>query len=241
MKKAVGIIPARYNSKRLPGKPLIKILGKTLIEHVYSRAIRAELLNDVIIATDHSLIKKEVEKFSGKVYLTSLHHKTGTERVAEVAEKIDSDIVLNIQGDEPLIEPDLLNKLVLALQDEKILIATIVEKEKNLNLINDPNTVKVVVDNNDNAIYFSRSPIPYKPKKFFYRHVGIYGFQKKFLFDFVNIKPSYLEETEKLEQLRALENGIKIKVIYSPYNSWSVDTEEDLKKVINYFKSKKNG
>ncbi|MCP2604873.1 3-deoxy-manno-octulosonate cytidylyltransferase [Candidatus Aminicenantes bacterium AH-873-B07] len=241
MKKAVGIIPARYYSQRFPGKPLAIISGKPMIEHVYEKAVHAKLLEEVIIATDSSFIEKEVKKFNGKVYLTSPHHKTGTERVAEIAEKIDFDIILNIQGDEPLIDPKSLDELVKLMQNENIQMATLVEKETDLSLINDPNVVKVIIDKNNYAIYFSRAPIPFQAQNFFYRHVGVYGFQKKFLLEFVNYPPSFLEQTEGLEQLRALENGIKIKVLYSNSYTWSVDTEEDLKKVINYLEGKGNG
>ncbi len=241
MRKAVGIIPARYHSTRFPGKPLAKIFGKSMIELVYQKANQARLLDEVIVATDHPLIKEEVERFNGKLRLTSPHHQSGTERVAEVVREINSDIILNIQGDEPLIDPTLLDDLVKVLQDENIPMATLIEKERDLSLINNPNIVKVVIDKNDYAIYFSRSPVPFQAQNFFYRHIGIYGFQKNFLLEFVNYPSSYLERVEKLEQLKALENGIKIKVIHSSSYTWSVDTEEDLQRVISYLENKKDG
>jgi len=239
--RAVGIIPARYDSTRFPGKPLADILGKPMIQHVYERAVHAKLLDEVIVATDSPLIEEKVKKFNGKVRMTSSHHKTGTERIAEIAKEIDSDIVVNIQGDEPLIESDSLDELVKLIQKENVLMATLIEKENDLSLMNDPNVVKVVIDKNNYAIYFSRAPIPFRAKSFFYRHVGVYGFKKKFLMEFINYPPSFLEQMEGLEQLRALENGIKIKVLHSNSYTWSVDTEEDLKKVINYLKGKRNG
>ena len=239
--RAVGIIPARYGSTRFPGKPLADILGKPMIQHVYERAIHAKLLDEVIVATDSPLIEKEVKKFNGKVCMTSPYHKTGTERIAEIAEKIDFEIIINIQGDEPLIEPESLDELVKLMQNGDVLMATLIEKESDLSLINDPNVIKVVIDKDNYAIYFSRAPIPFRAKSFFYRHIGVYGFQKKFLMEFVNYPSSFLEQTEGLEQLRALENGIKIKVLHSSSYTWSVDTEEDLKKVINYLEGKRNG
>ncbi|MCP2519223.1 3-deoxy-manno-octulosonate cytidylyltransferase [Candidatus Aminicenantes bacterium AC-335-A11] len=240
MNRAIGIIPVRYDSKRFPGKPLAKILGKTMIQHVYEKVIQTELLEEVIVATDSFLIEEEVKKFKGKVIMTSPKHRTGTERVAEVAEKMNFDIVINVQGDEPLIEPESLNELVRLIQKENVQMATLIEKETDLSLLNDPNVVKVVVDKNNYVIYFSRAPIPFRVKNFFYRHVGVYGFQKKFLMEFVNYPPSFLEQTEGLEQLRALENGVKIKAIFSNSYTWGVDTKEDLEKVIKYLEGRRN-
>ncbi|MFQ6082748.1 MAG: 3-deoxy-manno-octulosonate cytidylyltransferase [Candidatus Aminicenantia bacterium] len=241
MRKAVGIIPARYHSTRFPGKPLANILGQPMVQMVYEKALRAKFLAEVIVATDDVRIEKEIKKFGGKVFLTSSLHRTGTERVAEVATHIKSDIILNIQGDEPLLEPSMLDDLVSVLQDEKIQIATLVEKETDLNLINNSNVVKVVIDNNNFALYFSRSPIPYQAQDYFYKHIGIYGFQRNFLLNFVQYSPSSLEKTEKLEQLRALEYGVRIKIVCSKYSTFSVDTEEDLDRVIEILKKKENG
>ena len=231
MKLATGVIPARYRSERFPGKALVPILGKPMIQRVYEAARTAKYLEQVILATDDESIFQEARDFGAKVLMTSPHHISGTDRVAEVAERTKNQIIINIQGDEPLIRGEALDELVEALQDKDIPMATLAVRESDLSLLDDSGVVKVVPDNNGYALYFSRSPLPHKASDFFWRHVGVYGFQRDFLLKFCSMPPSRLEKTEKLEQLRALENGFRIKIIESRFSSLSVDFPEDIIKV----------
>jgi len=232
--KIVGIIPARYSATRLPGKPLADICGKPLIQYVYEQARKSKLLEDVIVATDDERILEAVEKFGGKAVMTSPTHPSGTDRCAEVARKIDCDFVINIQGDEPLIPPEVIDKVAEALMesDEEIPMtsaATLANKEEREN----SNVVKVVTDQKGIALYFSRSPIPFyrNPVAPTLRHIGIYGYRKDFLLKFVSLPQTPLEKTESLEQLRALENGFRIKIVLVDYSPVGVDTPEDLERV----------
>lgn len=237
--KVIGIIPVRFKSKRFPGKPLVFILGKPMIQHVYERAKKAKLLDDLIIATDDKRIFAKVKEFDGKVVLTG-EHPTGTDRCAEVARKIKASIVVNIQGDEPVIDPKIIDDAVLPLiKDKKILVSTLVHKIEDENDLENPNIVKVVLDKNNFALYFSRSIIPYYKniKKIFYKHIGLYIYRKNFLLKFVNMPQSNLEKAEELEQLRILENGYKIKVVLTNYSSIPVDEKKDIKKVENFLKN----
>jgi 3-deoxy-manno-octulosonate cytidylyltransferase (CMP-KDO synthetase) len=232
--KTIGIIPARYGSTRLEGKPLKDICGKPMIQHVYEAAQRAQLIHEVYIATDDPRIVQAVEQFGGNVRLTSLDHKTGTDRIAEVATTLNAEIVVNIQGDEPLLNPHMIDEVIQPFIDEphlpmSTLCVPILEAEK----LNDPNVVKVVFDQRGYALYFSRSLIPY-PRKLdqfqAYEHLGLYAYRKEFLLDYVALPQSRLEINESLEQLRVLEAGHRLKVIVSahPYDGISVDTLEDL-------------
>ena len=237
MLKIVGIIPARYRSTRFPGKPLADINGRPMIEWTYRRAMRAKLLEKVVVATDSKQIFHTVENFGGEVYLTSKKHKSGTDRVAEVARQIKmtkDGIVVNIQGDEPLLKPSIINQLVKPLLKDKTLkMTTMSYRITNKQEIDDPNIVKVVTDREGYALYFSRSCIPHPDMKGeFFKHLGIYAYRKTFLLRFSRIKPTELERREKLEQLRALENGYRIKVIESQSDPVEVDTPEDIKKVL---------
>ena len=231
MKPATGIIPARYRSTRFPGKALAFILGKPLIQRVYEGAKRARLLDQVIIATDDERIFQVARKFGAQVVMTSALHRSGTERVAEVARKIKTPIIINIQGDEPLIEGKMIDKLVKVLQDKSILMASLMARVSDLNLLADSNRVKVVVDKKDYALYFSRSPLPFQASRFFYQHIGIYGFKRDFLLKLVRLQPSRLEKMEKLEQLRVLENGYRIKMVETDFLTLSVDLPQDIIKV----------
>lgn len=234
--RVIGVIPARYGSTRLEGKPLADIWGKPMIQYVYERARRASILDEVIVATDDLRIKEAVERFGGKVAMTSPKHPTGTDRSGEVIKDLDVNVVINIQGDEPLIDPKLIDEVGQPLLDDpKIEMATlaheITTKEKHI----DPNVVKVVADAQGFALYFSRSLIPYprRTENFHvYEHIGIYAYRKNFLLKYIQLPSTSLEKTESLEQLRALENGYKIKVIVTEeYTGLSVDTKEDLEKV----------
>lgn len=228
MRTAAGIIPVRYQSNRFPGKPLAPILGKPMIQWVYEGAKKSRLLRDVIIATDDERIFDAARKFGAPVAMTSPVHISGTERVAEVAQKIDESIIVNIQGDEPLVEGEMIDKLVEALQDDSIPMASLMTRVSDLEKLHDRNNVKVVVDRKDFALYFSRSPLPSGVADFFFLHIGIYGYQREFLFQFCRLPPSRLEGAEKLEQLRALENGYGIKMMEILSPTLSVDVPQDI-------------
>jgi len=239
LKLATGVIPARYRSERFPGKALAPILGKPMIQRVYEAARTAKYLEQVILATDDETIFQEARNFGAEVLMTSPHHVSGTDRVAEVAERTKNQIIINIQGDEPLIRGEAIDQLVEALQDKDIPMATLAVRESDLSLLDDSGVVKVVPDNNGFALYFSRSPLPHKASESFWRHVGVYGYQRDFLLKFCAMPPSRLEKIEKLEQLRALENGFRIKIIESRFSSLSVDFPEDIIKVEKLLKEAK--
>ena len=234
--KSICVIPARYSSTRLPGKPLKDICGVPMICRVWQRASQAASVAEVIVATDDERILQAVEKFSGRAMMTRADHKTGTDRLAEVAEKFpDADVVVNVQGDEPLIEPGLIDELVAEFAaDKNLQMATVATELTDADEMNNPNNVKVVVDSNSNALYFSRSLIPYPRnvgKSPVFKHIGIYAYRRNFLLAYAKMNPTPLEQSESLEQLRALENGFKIRVIKSACRFVGVDTEEDLKLV----------
>ena len=204
-----------------------------MIQRVYEQVCQAKSLTRLIIATDDNRIQETCQNFGAEAWMTSPDHDSGTERVAEVAEKIDIPIIINIQGDEPLIRGDVIDGLVAALQDETIPMATLAVRIQDLDLLNEPNTVKVVVDNQGNALYFSRSPLPFRASDYFLQHIGVYGYQRDFLLEFCKIPPSRLEKIEKLEQLRVLEHGHRIKVVESEHSTLSVDVPEDIIRVEN--------
>ena len=234
--KFLGIIPARYSSTRLEGKPLKMIEGHTMIEWVYKRAKKSNL-DSLIVATDDERIYNEVINFGGQAIMTSKNHTNGTSRIAEVCEKMtEYDTIINIQGDEPLIEYEMINSLIETFKENKDLkMATLKNKEE----IKNPNNVKVVCDKNDYAIYFSRSVIPYPRKNgniSYFKHIGIYGYKRDFVIEYSKMLATPLEEIESLEQLRVLENGYKIKVLETTHSLIGVDTQENLEQVINYIK-----
>jgi 3-deoxy-manno-octulosonate cytidylyltransferase (CMP-KDO synthetase) len=235
--KITAIIPARYSSSRLPGKPLKDICGKTMVQRVYEQVKKVSLVDKVIVATDDQRIFNKVKSFKGNVIMTSKDHKTGTDRLAEVAAKIETDIIVNVQGDEPLIKPLVIKSAIEPLlTDDSLKMSTLKHLINDEEEINNPNVVKVITDKNNNAIYFSRSKIPYarNSQKFnYYKHIGLYVYRSDFLLKFAEMKPTPLEIQESLEQLRVTENGYKIKVIETEYDSIGVDTEEDLDKVRN--------
>ena len=235
MSKAVGIIPARWSSTRFPGKPLHLIAGKPLLRHVWERCQRAKKLDSVIIATDDMRIANAAFEWGAEVALTSLHHQSGTDRIAEVVRKAKQyAFVINIQGDEPLLDPDLIDQMVKRLRsDRKIDIVTAGHPFENAAEASSPHQVKVIVDLRGNALYFSRYAIPFPrnrsaPIKYL-RHQGIYGFRRGTLLQFVKWKPTPLERAESLEQLRALENGVKVHVLVTKHGSPGVDTLADAK------------
>jgi len=248
----IAIIPARYGSTRLDGKPLLDIAGKPMVQWVYERAKKAKLIRDVLVATDDKRVMSAVERFGGKAVMTSSSHRSGTDRIAEAAGSLNADVIVNVQGDEPLIEPEMIDEAIKPLLAESsLLISTLKTRIANEEELKDPNVVKVVTDREGFAIYFSRLPIPYvreqmqearskmqessafslQPSASHYKHIGLYVYRKDFLLKFAKMKPTPLEDAEKLEQLRVLENGYKIKVVETKYNSVGVDTQEDLEKV----------
>lgn len=233
--KIVCVIPARYASTRLPGKPLADIAGKPMVVRTYERALLAKKPSEVIVAVDDERVLSAVQSAGGKAVMTAKNHPTGTDRLAEVAEKFpDADVIINIQGDEPLIDPQIIDALAqVFVDDESLQMATVktpmTEEEKDK-----PGNVKVVTDKNEFALYFSRSLIPYPRENTgvtVYKHIGIYGYRRDFLLQYAKMQPTPLEQTESLEQLRALENGYKIKVITTDKHFVGVDTPEDLAEV----------
>ncbi|MCK4912725.1 MAG: 3-deoxy-manno-octulosonate cytidylyltransferase [Candidatus Omnitrophica bacterium] len=241
----IGVIPARYESTRLEFKLLRRICDKSLLQWTWENASASHSLDRLIIACDHVDLKKEAEKFGAEVVLTSVDHSSGTDRIAEAVRDIDAKIVLNIQADEPLIHHSIIDRLAQEmLSGQELVIATVKTKINQDDEINNPNVVKVVTTREDYAIYFSRFPIPFhrdeNSASTYYKHLGIYAYTKDFLYTFKNLPVSSLECAEKLEQLRVLEAGYKIKVVETQFDSCGVDTEDDLYKVESLLSKRKN-
>ena len=237
--KIACIIPSRYASTRLPGKPLRMIAGQTLIHRVYNRAILAKSPDIVVVATDHRDIAEEVESFGGRVVMTAVNHPTGTDRLAEVAEQLaDYDIIVNVQGDEPFIDPDVIDRLAkMLIEHENLDMVTAAAPLKKEDY-QDASAVKVVVNQKGEALYFSRALIPYPREGFAMpplKHIGVYAYRRSFLLTYAKTEQTPLEKTESLEQLRALETGHKIGVIRIETEDIGIDTEEDLKKANEFF------
>ncbi|MCF7870895.1 MAG: 3-deoxy-manno-octulosonate cytidylyltransferase [Candidatus Omnitrophica bacterium] len=231
----IGVIPARYASTRLPVKLLENLCGKSILHWTWESASGAHLLDKLIIACDHPKIEEEAKRIGAEVVNTSSQHTSGTDRIAEAVRDIDTKVVINIQADEPLIHPSTIDSLAQEMLTAKdFFMATVKKKIEDQKEINNPNTVKVLCDRLDFAIYFSRLPIPcYRSKnnnssKLYYKHLGIYAYSKDFLYTFKNLPISKLEKAENLEQLRAIEAGYKIKVIETHFDSFGIDTAEDL-------------
>ncbi len=239
--KVVAVIPARYHSNRFEGKPLTMIAGKPMIQHVVERARQAELLSSVVVATDDERIAETVTSFGGEVVITRSDHASGTDRLAEAAELLDiaeHDVVVNIQGDQPLFPPEVIQQVANPLlSDPALPMSTLIYKIIRKEEINDPNHVKTVFDCNGNALYFSRSPIPFQrnPEESiqptYYKHLGFYAYRKGFLLTFVALPEGEWERFEKLEQLRALEYGYRIRVVLTEHDSIEVDTRQDAERV----------
>jgi len=251
--KITAIIPARYASTRFPGKALADILGKPMVQHVYERTARASLVSDVIVATDDERIMAAVRAFGGRAEMTGKEHETGTDRLAEVATRLDSDIIVNVQGDEPLIDPAMIDQAIRPLVDDPdVPMATLKGRIKSLHDFLSPNVVKVVTDWAGCALYFSRSPLPFFRDKWndlkddafaagkllCYKHVGLYVYRREFLLRYAQMPPTSLELSEKLEQLRVLENGYRIRVVETEHEAIGVDTPADLEKVIEKLKGR---
>ena len=231
MREALAVIPARYGSTRFPGKPLADICGKPMIRRVVEGVRASRRLARVIVATDDRRIYDAVRGFGADAAMTSPDHVSGTDRVAEVAAAYDYPIVINVQGDEPLIDGETIDGLVDALQDPGLPMASLMARIEDMSAFDSPDRVKVVVDGSGNALYFSRSAIPHGGTDFYFLHIGIYGYQRDFLLNLKSLKPSRLEETERLEQLRALENGHRIRMIEIPRPTVSIDVPEDAAEV----------
>ena len=234
--KCAAIIPARFASSRFPGKPLALIKGKPMIQWVYENTASCDLVDLTVVATDNEEIISAVNGFGGKAVLTSSGHETGTDRIAEAAQDIDAELIINVQGDEPVLPAGAIADAVLPLiKDSNIPMGTLKTKILKSDEISDTNIVKVITDINDFAIYFSRSAIPFDRDKNnevdFYRHIGLYVYRKDFLFEIPKMDDSLLEKAEKLEQLRILENGYSIKVKETKYHPVGVDVPDDILKV----------
>jgi 3-deoxy-manno-octulosonate cytidylyltransferase (CMP-KDO synthetase) len=235
----IGIIPARYASNRLPGKPLLDLAGKPIIQHVFERARQAKSLNDVLVATDDERISRAVSAFEGEAVMTPTTIKSGSDRAAYAVRDLEADVIVNIQGDEPFINPEMIDETVQALlDDQQIEVSTPVRKIDLSEELLNPSVVKVVLDESKHALYFSRSVIPFlrvlqdrqdwTEKHQYYKHIGLYVFRKEFLLTFTQWDRSPLEQAEQLEQLRILEHGHRIKCVITEHDSFSVDTLEDL-------------
>lgn len=245
--KVIAVIPARWGSTRFPGKPLANICGKPMIQWVVEQTEKARSVAEVIVATDDERIEQAVREFGGSVVMTSRDHLSGTDRVSEVIKTRDCDIVVNVQGDEPLIPPENIDLIIDPLvRDASIKVSTLMMQIHSVEDLVNPDICKVVVDHRGNALYFSRAPVPFDrdgwaqdlkdgenvwPRDMevtAYKHIGLYAYRKSFLMEFPDLKASQLEKVEKLEQLRILENGISIRVVETDKDSLGVDREEDL-------------
>jgi 3-deoxy-manno-octulosonate cytidylyltransferase (CMP-KDO synthetase) len=241
-RKILGVIPARFASTRFPGKVLAHLASKPMIQHVWERASQSRYLSSTIIATDDERIVQAARRFGAIVRLTRADHPTGTDRVAEIAAAENADIVVNIQGDEPLIDPAAIDAAILPLAHEpEMVMSTLKKRIENAREVGDPNVVKVVTDRAGNAIYFSRYPIPFvrggEAGGVHFKHIGLYAYRRAFLLGYSDLPVGPLELAERLEQLRALENGFAIRVVETEYESLGVDTPEDLERVSQLFKS----
>ncbi len=235
--KVIGVIPARYASSRFPGKPLIDLKGKSMIQRVYEGASASALLSEVIVATDDERIFEHVRSFGGKVEMTSEEHTTGTDRCGEIAKKLNADVIINIQGDEPLVDYRQLDQLCAAFENPEVNIATLgINIDANSSDLADSNRIKIVTKSNNDALYFSRSKIPYNRVDLNYpylRHIGLYAFRKKTLLELIQLEPCDLERTESLEQLRWLYHGYAIRVVSTDIETPNIDSPEDVEKVLN--------
>jgi 3-deoxy-manno-octulosonate cytidylyltransferase (CMP-KDO synthetase) len=236
--RVLAVIPARHASSRFPGKPLARIAGRPMIQHVFERVHRARLVSEVIVATDDPGIKRAVEAFGGAAILTRSDHRTGTDRVTEVAAHLPAEIYLNVQGDEPLIDPETIDALAsVMIEDESVVVATPCSAITQPNDIMDPNVVKVVRNFEGNALYFSRAPIPWvrdaneSVAARHWKHIGLYAHRRDALLEFPTLPPGELERLEQLEQLRWIENGFQIRVVETEYDAVSVDVPADIARV----------
>lgn len=244
--RILGVIPARFASSRFPAKALAPLAGKPMVQHVWERAQMARHLDDVLVATDDERIASVVRAFGGRVRMTRQDHPSGTDRLAEIASSHDAAIYVNIQGDEPLIDPEAIDCAIDALRtDDEVSMGTLKKRIVDLDEIVNPNVVKVVTNLAGDAIYFSRSRIPYQRDRQsdlpqYFKHIGLYVYRAEFLRRYPDLTRGPLEEFEQLEQLRALENGFRIRVVETDYESLGVDTPEDLERVNQLFTAVSN-
>jgi len=239
-RKILGVIPARFSSSRFPGKVLAQIAGKTMLQHVYERASLSTYLTSTLIATDDDRVYSAARSFGARVRMTRSDHLSGTDRAAEVASAENAEIIVNIQGDEPLIDPAAIDAAILPMVHEpELVMGTLKKRIEDPREITDPNVVKVVTNSAGDAIYFSRCPIPFEREKSgstpYFKHIGLYVYQRDFLLAYSALPVGPLETAEHLEQLRALENGFRIRVVETEYESLGVDTPEDLQRVSRLF------
>ena len=251
----IALIPARYGSTRFPGKSLAMIKGKPMIQRVYERARQSRLIARVVVATDDERILRTVTAFGGEAMMTSPDHATGTDRIAEVAGKVDCSLVVNVQGDEPLIHPAMIDQAITPLVgDPSIPMSTVCKRIENREEAFDPNVVKVVFDTKGFALYFSRAPIPWDRDRWagkdsfgdlplaplMYKHIGLYVYRRDFLLKYSKMPQTVLETTEKLEQLRALEAGYRIRTVVTQHESFGVDIPEDLGRIIQHLEERRD-
>ena len=237
--KKIAFIPARFAATRFPAKLLQQLGSKTVIRHTYDNTVATGLFDDVIVVTDSEEILKEITTHGGKAIMSKQQHESGSDRIAEAVENMEVDVILNVQGDEPFVHREPLNKLLRTFEDKAVYVASLMKRIDERSA-QDPNNVKVVVDSTGHALYFSRSMIPYHRDRGaaidYFLHLGIYAYRKQTLLAFTKWKPSVLELTERLEQLRYLENGVRIKMIETQYQSIAIDTPQDLLAAIKMLK-----
>lgn len=230
--KIVAMIPARYAATRFPAKLMQQLGNKSVIRHTYDNTMATGLFNDVVVVTDSDIIFKEITSHGGKAVMSKKNHESGSDRIAEAAADMDVDIIVNVQGDEPFVQKDPLEKLLAVFADEKVQVASLMQELKDAASIEDPNYVKVAVDRNMNSLFFSRSVIPYPRDKNiaipYYEHIGVYAFRKQALINFTNWPMTPLEAAEKIECLRYLEYGVPLKMVLTQYMGVEIDTPEDL-------------
>lgn len=237
--KVIAVIPARYDATRFPGKLMEKLGDSTVVVQTYKATINTGLFNEVIVATDSDVIRKEIETYKGIVIMTRADHASGTDRIAEAIENIDADVIVNVQGDTPFINKEALSKLITLFEDETVHVASLMDIISDEESLKDPNVVKVVVDKKSNSLLFSRSVIPYPRSSspiIHYRHIGVYAFRKKAILEFTSWEMTPLEEAEKIECLRFLENGISLRMALTEPIGVDINTPEDLEKARLTFK-----
>jgi 3-deoxy-manno-octulosonate cytidylyltransferase (CMP-KDO synthetase) len=232
--KKIALIPARYDATRFKGKLMAELKGKSVILHTYNGTVATGLFDEVIVVTDSDIIYKEITGNGGKAMMSTGDHESGSDRIAEAAKKTDADIIVNVQGDTPFIKKEPLQKLLEQFNDPTVEVGSLMQVLESEEQINDPNFVKVCVDKDLNALFFSRSVIPYPRNRntaiVYYEHIGVYAFRKKALLDFTSWAPSPLEDAEKVECLRYLENGVRIRMVVTEYMGVEIDTPEDLRR-----------
>lgn len=239
--KIVALIPARFGATRFPAKLMADLYGKPLIARTYLSTVATGLFDEVVVVTDHEEIAEVIRKEGGKVFISQKEHESGSDRIAEAAAQMDADVIVNVQGDEPFQDKQSLQDLVRAFEDDRVEVASMMMTILDGSQLQNPNAVKVVVDKDNFSLYFSRSPIPFIRESSagvtFYRHIGIYAYKKELLMAFTQWPKSTLEKAEMLEQLRLLEQGIKIKMVHTTHQAVAIDTPDDLEKAKEYFRA----